>query len=256
VPEGLEAEIYRRAVERCAGRTIARVDVDDHQQAADELRTVLPGRKVVGARRVGKLVLIDLRPRAVLGLHFGMTGRVIVDDDAAIAELVYGGRRDEPAWDRLVVSFRRGGVLRVNDPRRWALFSIDPDVGRLGPDFLTASTAELAAACGRRRAPVKAVLLDQSAIAGYGNLCVDEVLWQAAIAPSRPASSLTATEIEQLATCAAHHLPAMLTRGGSHTGTISPTVRAALAACPRDGAALRRDTIGGRTTIWCPQHQR
>lgn len=260
MPEGLEAEIFRRAADRCTGRTIASVDVDERQAAAAELRALLPGRRVVGARRAGKLVLLDLRPQLVLGLHFGMTGRLVIDDDAPIAELEYGSGRDDPAWDRLVIRFRgrppRGGSLRVNDPRRWAVFSLDPDVARLGPDFLTAGEVELGVACAGRRAPLKAVLLDQTAVAGYGNMCVDEVLWQAGIAPTRPAAGVEPAELARLATVSAEHLPAMLARGGSHTGVISPEVRAAVPPCPLDGAPMRRDTVGGRTTIWCPRHQR
>jgi formamidopyrimidine-DNA glycosylase len=76
------------------------------------------------------------------------------------------------------------------------------------------------------------------------------------VGPTRPASSLTTAELEQLASAAEEHLPAMLARGGSHTGIISPAVRATIPPCPRDGAPMRRDTIGGRTTVWCPHHQR
>jgi formamidopyrimidine-DNA glycosylase len=253
----LEAEIYRRAAERCVGRTIASVAVDERQRAADALAASLPGRRIVGARRHGKLVLLDLRPRLVLGLHFGMTGRLVVDGAAPIEALEYGSGRDDAAWDRFVVRFRgRGlGELRVNDPRRWAVFTLDPDTSRLGPDFLDAGERELAAACAGRRAPVKAVLLDQSAIAGYGNMCVDEVLWHAGIAPARPAHLVMPAEIATLAAHARQQLPAMLERGGSHTGVLSPQVRAALPTCPQDGAPMRRDTVGGRTTVWCPAHQ-
>ena len=51
-------------------------------------------------------------------------------------------------------------------------------------------------------------------------------------------------------------LPVMLRRGGSHTGTLSPDVRAAGGPCPRDGTPLTRSVVGGRTTVWCPAHQR
>ena len=216
------------------------------QDASDALRDLLPGRKVVAVGRAGKLVLIQLRPRLVLGLHFGMTGRLIVDGDAAIERLEYGARRDDPAWDRFTLRFagRRGGGLRVNDPRRWATFTLDPDVGRLGPDFLAATAHDLASALAGRRSAVKAVLLDQTAVAGYGNMCVDEVLWQAGIAPGRRACDLSADDVTRLADCAAVHLPAMLARGGSHTGTISPPCRAALPAVP-----------AGRLTA-APQHRR
>ena len=120
MPEGLEAEIYRRAAARCVGRTIGHVTVDDRQRAADELRSLLPGSRVVGARRRGKLVLLDLDPELVLGLHFGMTGRLVVDGEAPIARLEYGSGRDDAAWDRLVLTFA-GGEAAVRFRGRPAL---------------------------------------------------------------------------------------------------------------------------------------
>ncbi len=256
MPEGLEAEIYRRALERCAGRTVDTVDVDSRQGEAEAITSLVPGRRVVSVRRHGKLVLIDLEPALVLGLHFGMTGRVVVDGAAPIGKLEYGSGRDDPAWDRLTVRFADEGAFRVNDPRRWARFTLDPTLDQLGPDFMSLRPRQWSALLGSRRSPVKVVLLDQQAIAGFGNLCADEVLWQAGIAPMRPANSLSDDEVAALAHAARRHLSAMLRRGGSHRGAISPAVRAALPSCPRDGAALRRDTVGGRTTVWCTGHQR
>lgn len=266
MPEGLEAEIYRRHAERALGREILAVTVDDAQPMARELAATLPGLHFTGARRHGKLVLLDtagdtgLGP--TLGLHFGMTGRLIVDGGAAIDRLEYASGRDDPAWDRFVVELGPvgggggAGVLRVNDPRRWARFDLDPDEGRLGPDFLTIDRGELARRLDGRRAALKAILLDQSVVAGFGNLCVDEILWQAGVAPDRSAGSLTSGELDAVCSAMREHLPAMLDRGGSHRGTITPEIRSALPPCPRDGTPLRRGTVGGRTTVWCPSHQR
>jgi formamidopyrimidine-DNA glycosylase len=263
MPEGLEAEIYRRAAETVVGRKIATVVVDDRQEMAAELRRALPGRRVVTARRHGKHVVLDLDDGHGLGLHFGMTGRLIVDGRAAIDTLEYASGRDDPAWDRLVLTFRgpcrdRGGdgsALRINDPRRWAVFRLDPELSRLGIDIFDLTTERLAPLLERRRAAIKTVLLDQSVVAGFGNMCVDEVLWQAGISPLASANSLDSGVVARLIAAGAEHLPAMLARGGSHTGTIEPGVRASLPPCPRDGAPLRRDTVGGRTTVWCPVHQ-
>ena len=154
MPEGLEAEIYRRHAVRALRRRILRVEVDPTQQMAAELTAVLPGLRFTAARRHGKLVLLDTAgddgAGPTLGLHFGMTGRLIVDGGAAIDRLEYASTRDEPTWDRLVIELaprrggRRAGAMRVNDPRRWARFDLDPDEGRLGPDFLTVERAELA----------------------------------------------------------------------------------------------------------------
>ena len=109
---------------------------------------------------------------------------------------------------------------------------------------------------GRRHTAVKAVLLDQHVVAGLGNLCVDEVLWWAGIVPHRTADSVAVDETRRLVTVMRRRLRVMLRRGGSTTGVIDPLVRAELPACPRDGAPLRRAQVGGRTTVWCAEHQR
>ena len=256
MPEGLEAEIYRRHAEQVVGRVIRTVDVDPAQPCADALRSVLPGLRIASARRHGKLVLLDTDGGPTLGLHFGMTGRLVVDGGAAIDRLEYGSGRDDPAWDRLVLAFVPSGDLRVNDPRRLARFDLDTDEDRLGPDFLSVDVDGFGACLRGRRAGVKAVLLDQTIIAGFGNLCVDEILWQAGVAPTRPVDRLSSDEIAAVHREMREHLPAMLARGGSHLGTISPSVRSALPPCPKDGAPLCRSTIAGRTTVWCPVHQR
>jgi formamidopyrimidine-DNA glycosylase len=146
--------------------------------------------------------------------------------------------------------------LRLHDPRRLARVVLDPDIERLGPDALTLTRAQLRRALEHRRAPLKAVLLDQQAIAGLGNLLVDEVLWWAGLAPTRPANGLSADELVAVHVAIRRRLPIMLRRGGSHTGELSPAVRSSGGGCPRDGAPLRRQRVGGRTTVWCPQHQR
>jgi formamidopyrimidine-DNA glycosylase len=255
MPEGLEAEIYRRAAKLVIGREVAAVVVDELQPAADELRHDLPGRIIDGARRRGKHVLLDLDDGRVLGLHFGMTGRLVVDGDSAIDRLEYASGRDDPAWDRLRIEFADRSALRVNHPRRWAKFTLDPDLSRLGPDFMSLTPEVLLERLGRRRAALKSILLDQSVVAGFGNMCVDEILWQAGVSPLVPAGELGAEQALAVVAACDRHLPAMLERGGSHTGTISPAVRAAVPPCPRDGGPLRRETIGGRTTLWCPVHQ-
>lgn len=255
MPEGLEAEIYRRSADHVVGRRIDRVEVDDRQAMAVELERDLPGRTVAGTRRRGKYVLVDLDDGRTLGVHFGMTGRLVVDGVAAIDRLEYASGRDDPAWNRFVVHFGDGTTLRVNDPRRWAVFELDPDLRRLGPDFLALDVDELSTRLSRRRAAIKTILLDQSVVAGFGNLCVDEVLWQAGISPLARADSLDQARLTHFVAVCDEHLPAMLERGGSHTGTIDPALRAAVPPCPRDGAPMRRDTVGGRTTVWCPVHQ-
>lgn len=283
MPEGLEAEIWRRAATALVGRTIERVWVDE-RVAPPGLADELPGASIDAVHRVGKIVVLDLLPPAGpgdrsssrspaaspslrrLGLHFGMTGRLVVDGSAPIERLTYASGRDDAGWDRLRLWTGHGDAdgptdgpvpaLRLNDPRRLGRVSLDEDLGGLGPDVLTISRGALAERLARRRAAVKTVLLDQAVVAGLGNLCADEVLWWAGVAPHRPAASLRPVDVEALHDALSTQLPVMLAAGGSTTGVLSPEVRAACPPCERDGTPLRRSTIGGRTAVWCPGHQR
>ena len=108
---------------------------------------------------------------------------------------------------------------------------------------------------GASRAPIKAWLLDQSHLAGVGNLLADEILWRAGLDPARPAASLDPDEVTVLHRTLGRTIRLLTKRGGSHTGDLQ-VARVRGATCPRDGAPLQRRTIGGRTTFSCPVHQR
>ena len=260
MPEGLEAEIWRRALSCLVGRTIDDVWIDE-RVAPPELPSMLGGCSIEGVRRRGKVVVVDTDGPSV-GLHFGMTGRLVVDGHAPIERLEYASSADLAEWDRLRISTDPPGrnstdapAVRFNDPRRLGHVSIDPDLHRLGVDMFDLDTPTLRRIFADRMLPVKAALLDQHLVAGLGNLCADEVLWWAAVAPHRPAGSLTAGELRALARAIRTQLPVMLALGGSTTGTLSPDLRRSLAPCPRDGVGLQRSRIGGRTAVWCPAHQ-
>lgn len=259
MPEGLEAEIWRRACEPLVGRTIIDVVTDD-RAVQEGFADAVVGATFAGSRRCGKVVLLDT-DGPTIGLHFGMTGRLVIDGGAPIDRLAYASARDDPAWDRLVLFATPGGrssppAVRFNDPRRLGHVSLDPDLGRLGVDFAAVTPRRLETALAGRRGVLKSALLDQHVVSGLGNLCVDEVLWWAGLDPQRTVDSLTAPEVHRLASTIRRRLPVMLERGGSTSGVLSPAVRATCPPCERDGASLERRAVGGRTTVWCPQHQR
>lgn len=278
MPEGLEAEIWRRAATPLVGRVIVGGWADDRSSPAGLVEEVV-GARISGVRRLGKIVLIDVRPRAArrgsrsevrtIGLHFGMTGRLVIDGAAPIERLAYASGRDDPAWDRLILrtspTDHRGGgavggdgsdpALRLNDPRRLGHVSLDADLSHLGVDLFAVTAAALTEAFANRRVALKVALLNQDVVAGLGNLLADEVLWWAGLSPHRSVDSLDPTEIGRLASTIRRRLPIMLRRGGSTTGTLSPDVRAGCPPCPRDAGSLRREEIGQRTAVWCPAHQ-
>jgi formamidopyrimidine-DNA glycosylase len=288
VPELLEVETYRRQAEHVVGRSVAAVDAPDtwFVKGADpaEVVAAVTGRRVAGVRRRGKLLVLDLadpvnrptpagtrsgggegvvppavgdtgdEPAVRLGLRFGMTGRLIVDGDASIERLEYSSGRDEPAWDRFTLHFADGTELRLRDPRRLGGVSLDPDEERLGVDALAAGRDDVAAALGSSTAPLKARLLDQARLAGIGNLLADEILWRAGLEPARPAGGLDDDEVTRLHAAIGEVLADLGARGGSHTGDVRQAASLD-GLCPRDGAALLRRQVGGRTTVSCPVHQ-
>ncbi len=264
MPEMLEAETARALVaERALDREIATVHAPDAWFLKRGLtpriaRSVLPGLRLCAARRRGKLILVDTTgPQhngPVLGLHLGMSGRILVDGEAAGDPLLYAANGDNPAWRRFGLRFADGGTLFLRDPRRLGAVELDPDEERLGPDAATVKLGFVRDLLTRSRAPVKAVLMDQSRIAGLGNLLTDEVLFRAGVDPARAADSLTAAEIAAIARAIGTTVRTLGRRGGSHTGDHMPA-RVPGAACPRDGAPMLRRTVGGRTTYSCTLHQ-
>lgn len=264
MPELPEVEAYRRLAEaRALGRAVAAVDAPDAWYLKGGVVALdladLVGRRFTAARRRGKLLLLDLSPGdtgpAVLGLRFGMTGRLVVDGHAGVDQLLYSSNDPAVRFDRFAVRFADGGDLRVRDPRRLGGVTLDPPEDRLGPDAAAITAGQLARALAGSAAPLKARLLDQERVAGVGNLIADEVLWRASLAPARPAESLSAAEVRRLRRHLVGVIADLIQRGGSHTGDLGPQRRRG-GRCPRDGAELRRSTVGGRTTWWCPRHQR
>jgi len=124
VPEILEVESARRLIEeRALQRPIADVDADDSWYlkrglTGSAVRAALRGRSLTAARRRGKLLLLDVDSGAVLGLHLGMSGRVVIDGEAAGDPLIYASNLPNPAWHRFGLHFADGGAMYLRDPRR------------------------------------------------------------------------------------------------------------------------------------------
>lgn len=259
MPEGIEIEMYRRAAASTLGRTITSLEISDpryprHGVAPAAIAAAVTGADVCAVRRVGKLLLMDL-DTATLGLRFGMTGRLIVDGAAPIERLEYSSGRDDPAWDRVVMTFDDGGSLRIRDQRRLGSIELDPDETLLGPDAATIDAVTLTEVLAASSRPLKGRLLDQAAIAGLGNLLCDEICWRAGVHPSTPADQLGPDEAALLARTIRSTFAELTDRGGSHTGDLQ-SERHRDGRCPIDGAPLERYTLAGRTTYACPVHQR
>lgn len=273
MPELVEVDRYRRTAERVVGCRIGDVVVVDPHVVRGEvgqadLDRLLAGRTVTAARRHGKLLLLDT-DGPTLGMRFGMTGGLVLDGEPSIDGLLYSSSSHQARWVRFRMGFSCPGgdrrELVLHDPRRLGRIELDPSEDALGPDAATITLAELRSALGLLRLPagggrpdgpaLKARLLDQRRLAGVGNLIADEVLWRAGLSPARPAAGLTDAELRRLHRQLRATIADLLGRGGSHTGDLMPE-RHAGGRCPKDGTLLTTATVGGRTSWWCPGHQR
>jgi len=249
MPELPEAERARQAIEdRALRRRIAAVDDRDtyvsRPHAPGEIEGALRGHELVGAHRRGKSLWLETDDAGpVLGLHLGMAGSIAIDQEPS-----------PRGWDRFTIAFEDGGRLALRDRRRLGRAVLEPRIDALGPDAADITRADFRKRVGFGRAPVKARLMDQSVLAGIGNLLADEILWQARIDPRRPAGGLSEEELDRLRRAMRATLRRTIRRGGAHTGDFPPA-RAPHGICPRCGAEVHRTRVGGRTTYWCPEEQ-
>ncbi len=247
MPELPEAERARQTLESVLGRRIVSVDDRDsyvcRPHAPGEIADALIGHELATAHRRGKFLWLETEDGPTLGLHLGMAGRIVLDPDTT------------SRWDRFTVDFEDGGRFVLRDKRRLGRALLNPDFSHVGPDAANVSRNEFRRLIGRGRGPVKARLLDQHAISGVGNLLADQALWQARIAPGRLVSTLSDEDLDRLRRELRAAVRSAIRLGGAHTGRFVKA-RGPEGACPRDGHALDRATIGGRTTYWCPVCQK
>jgi formamidopyrimidine-DNA glycosylase len=258
VPELIEVEYYRRALASLVGSTVTGVSIPDERYVRPAETPVQVFDQVIGAQlssvgRRGKLLLARFTDDYVIGLRFGMTGRLLIDGEGPIEALEYASTRNDPAWDRAILILD-GRRVSVRDQRRLGSIELDPETENLAPEASTIREPDLRNALVGRRKAIKTALLDQHLIAGLGNLLVDEILWQVGIAPSRASSELTDGEIGALAAETRSTVRRLSNRGGSHRGD-SFEARTSGAVCPRCKGVMDRSVVGGRSSWWCTSHQ-
>lgn len=257
MPELPDVEGFRRELaDTLPGRRVRHVEVRDagvlRNTSPQSLGRALRGRRFDAPRRRGKWLILPTDGPTLL-LHSGMTGRPY-----------YTSGGDEPDGPvRLVVGLDRG-ELRYADLRKlrgvW-LATGDDDVARVtdpqGPDALDIDLPTFRDVLSGRRGGLKATLMDQSVIAGLGNLLTDEICWQARLHPSRPITGLDAGDVKRM-----HATMRRVLRTAVRHGCVPALPRWLTGArdepdpsCPRCGARLKRGRVGGRSSVWCPRCQ-
>lgn len=159
----------------------------------------LTGRTVIALRRRAKYLLAELDDGNVLLMHLGMSGSFRIEGKDTPGDYYHAHSR-RPEHDHVVFELSSGVRVIYNDPRRFGMMdlisreelAVSPELERLGPEPLGEDfTPEaLALRLGQKKTPLKAALLDQSLVAGLGNIYVCEALWRAALSPRRLAATL------------------------------------------------------------------
>jgi formamidopyrimidine-DNA glycosylase len=271
VPELPEVETTARGLrQRILGlrvRSVGGVDWPRMLPNASEadLARVLVGRAITSVDRRGKYLLLGLEDDITLAIHRKMSGNV----------LVRPGESAREPHTHLELGLSDGTLLRLVDPRKFGrvyLFLSRAELEsfvaeRLGPEpFL--DSAMLASLLRGRRGRIKPLLLDQSFLAGVGNLYADEALWEAQIHPLRAADSLSEAEVARLALAIEQVLTAGIERRGTSFSSYldadgSPGENQDFLRvygrfdqpCPRCGSPIRRLLIGQRTSHFCAMCQ-
>ncbi|MFN2567408.1 MAG: Fpg/Nei family DNA glycosylase [Gemmatimonadaceae bacterium] len=248
MPELPEVEAAVRMLRAAAeGRTIVRARVMHRALRA----RVAPARvrSLVGARiesveRRGKHQLVHLAGGRTLHAHFRMAGDWRVEDAAS----------RPPRFARAVLELDDGVHVWLVDPRALSTLDVRDDVLELhlGPEATDPALRprDLRRALARRRGAIKPALLDQSVVAGLGNIYAAEALWRARLDPRMPASSLTLRELARLLAAVRHVMRRAL------AGPIRLAVygREDL-PCRRCRHQIARITQAGRSTYFCPHCQ-
>ena len=273
MPELPEVETIRAGLEaKLAGRQFDRVEILDARLTRPhdpvEVAAELQGERVAAVERRGKYLVFRFESGRALLVHLRMTGG-----------FRHANRRveDEDPHRRAVVSLDDGSDVAYRDVRRfgtWLLLEpneLEPYLGsRVGDELLDRRlfAKTLQPLLTRRRAPIKAVLLDQRLFAGVGNIYADEALWWSRLHPLRSAASLDLAEIKRLLQGVRKALTHGIARQGAtlrdyrgvegQSGSMQREFRVygrAGEPCTRCGTAIRKTRAGGRGTWFCPACQ-
>lgn len=286
MPELPEVETVRRGLSGLIiGRSISRVNHDTAKSfpnAPSDVTEFMIGASIDDIRRRAKVLLIDLSTAYTLVIHLKMTGQLVYRGDAVFGaghpnESLIGELPDRST--RVTLEFSDGSKLFFNDQRKFGWMKLMPTIEvpnidfmkKVGPEPLEADfTADEFAARFTRRAKtsIKAAILDQTVVAGVGNIYADESLWGAKIHPKRLVNTITPDEFERLYTELRDVMNLAIEKGGSTDKNyvnaegkrgsymdFARVFRREGLACPRCGAEIIKFKAAGRGTHICPHCQ-
>jgi formamidopyrimidine-DNA glycosylase len=288
MPELPEVETIRSGLARLLpGRSVAAVDFDwpkSFPNAQADVQGFLVGAKVTGVTRRAKVLLVELSSGYSLVIHLKMTGQLVFCSPKERfgaghpSESLVGELPDKST--RVTLGFKDGSKLFFNDQRKFGWMRLMPTVEvmnldffkKVGPEPLGAGfNAKVLQARAQRRknSIIKAVLLDQTVLAGVGNIYADESLWGAKIHPATLVKDLTTAQFQKLYKELVYVLRLAIEKGGSTDKNyinaegkkgsyldFARVFRREGQPCPRCGTLIVKSRVAGRGTHSCPACQK
>lgn len=245
------------------GRAIVGVQLrwPRHTPNPEMVRDHLPGRRITDVGRRGKYVVVRLHPDDLaLLIHLGMSGRLLM---SRVGEEV-------EQHTHTILTLDDGSQLHFSDTRKFGRLILVADpattLGKLGPEPLSShfSPEWLAQRLERRRRVIKSLLLDQSFLAGLGNIYADESLHRAGVDPRRRADTLSLQEASALHDAIREVLTEAIAHQGTSLDWVYPNGRMQVRLrvygrggqpCPTCGTPIERVLLGQRSTHFCPSCQ-
>jgi formamidopyrimidine-DNA glycosylase len=275
MPELPEVEVVRRGLQRLvvgdlidSVRVLHPRSVRRHVAGAADFEGALKGRRITGIDRRGKYLWLALDSGDALLGHLGMSGQLLVKEPSVPPE----------SHLRVVLDLASGRQLRFVDQRTFGGLAVSrggavlpPEIDHIARDPLDPAfdPEQFRIALRRRRTGIKRALLDQTLISGVGNIYADEALWAARLHYARPTETLRRAEVAQLVAHVQAVMRRALAAGGTSFDALYVNVNGesgyfdrslavygqAGRACPRCGAAIRRDSFMNRSSFTCPRCQ-
>lgn len=258
MPELPEITLFGKYLnETSVGKTIRKIEFPDAsllQAPAENFKKALIGEKFKTAERLGKYLVISTTGNSSLVLHFGMTGN-----------LEYYSNLDPPKYSKMILFFEDDYQLAFTCRRKLGKIYLAEDLNSfqkendLGPDALNLSEGEFLELLKGKTGAIKSLLMDQHVISGIGNVYSDEMLYQCGIHPKVKTNSISASEKKQLYKKMRNVLETAIAKEGVRKDLPETWLihdREDGAECPKCDGKVKKITVGGRSTYFCPSCQK
>lgn len=291
MPELPEVETIKSDLARnVAGKTITGInflwDGILKEMPTVDFKKIVIGKKIIAVERRAKNIYLELSGGVFLLFHMKMTGHLIYTDDCwkvdAAGKWLHVGAKESPMYDplnqyiRMIFYLTGGKILAFSDLRKFAYLKLldksglEKALSNYGPEpFSNEFTQEyLAGIFAKKKVAIKKVLMDQTLIAGIGNIYADEILWKSKVHPLTPAASLSPAETDTIYKNIKEVLAQAIKLRGTSTsdfrdtegkkgkfGEVLGVYRRTGLPCPNDGTPIKRIVVGGRGTHFCPKEQ-